>query len=375
MTKAEQSRIQKEIVDTIQNGESGRLLLAPRVGKSKITIDLIKREKPGSILWVTPSIKLAEEDIPEEFTTWKAKSYLKKLTTCTWMGLHKMRGHFDVIYLDEEQFATENNIEPLLSGQLTCNVLRTLTGTPSKHDHKKDLYKSLQLKVLVNLNINSAVDLGLLANYKIKVVEVDMGTDKNIEAGNAKKRFMTSEESQYKYLHNTAQQSIFGQRKDMMFRILARMRAIKDSPAKTEAATWLLDKLSGRKLTFASTIKQAEKLCEHTYHSKTDNVDLQKFMAGEINEIAMVNAGGTGFTYKEIDYQLLTQVDSDKNGLTSQKIARTLLNQENYEATIILLSLIGTQDEKWVASVLENFDESKVEYIRFKNLKNGSVKL
>lgn len=65
----------------------------------------------------------------------------------------------------------------------------------------------------------------------------------------------------------------------------------------------------------------------------------------------------------------MVQADSDKNGTTSQKIARTLLEQKNYKATIWVLCLVGTQDEKWIESALENFDKTKVEYIRYKNFK------
>jgi hypothetical protein len=212
----------------------------------------------------------------------------------------------------------------------------------------------------------------MLANYTIKVIEVDMGTKKTIEAGSKAKRFMTSELKQYTYLHNVAQQAIMGHRSDATFRILARMRAVKNSPAKTEAAAWLINHLEGRKLIFSATIKQAEDLCQHTYHSKTDNIDLKEFQAGNIDEIAMVNAGGTGFTYKKLDHLIMTQIDSDKNGLTSQKIARTLLDQKDYKATVWIISLVGTQDEKWVQSVLANFDKTKVEYLRFKNMVNQS---
>lgn len=52
--------------------------------------------------------------------------------------------------------------------------------------------------------------------------------------------------------------------------------------------------------------------------------------------------------------------------ITQQR--RTLLQQKNYKATIWIISLIGTQDEKWVRSAIDNFDESKIEYVRFKNL-------
>ena len=373
MNKAEQSRVQKEIVDSLDSNPRGRLILAPRTGKTKVGIDLIKREKSKSILWVTPSSKLADEDIPAEFDIWGAKKYKKRLTTSTWMSLHKVVGEFDMIILDEEQFMTENNAKNLLNGSLKSDVIISMTGTASKHDHKKELYRQLNLPVLYKVSINDAVDMKMLADYTIKIVEVDMGTTNDIEAGNAKKRFMTSEAKQYNYLHSVAQQSIFQRRSDMTFRILARMRAIKNSKAKTDAAKWLINSLEGRKLIFSATINQAEDLSEHTYHSKTDNVDLKQFMSGEVDTIAMVNAGGTGFTYKAIDHLIMTQTDSDKNGLSSQKIARTLLNQKDYKATIWILSLVGTQDERWVQSVLQNFDKSKIEYLRFKNLVNQAV--
>jgi len=367
MTNTERNRIQKEIVDSISKGAQGRLLLAPRVGKTKVMIDIIKRDKPNSILWVTPSVKLAEEDIPKEFETWHAKKYLKKLTTSTWASLNKITGKFDLIVLDEEQFSTENNIENLLNKSLKGRIL-SMTGVPTKHKEKIYLYNQLNLKILCELPINEAVDVGLLSNYTIKVIEVPMSQVKDIKAGTRKKPFLTSEVKQYEWLSKVIQQAIFQHRADLKFRILKRMRFIKDSTSKLKAAQLLLSKLRGRILIFAGTIEQTENLCEHTYHSKTDDKDYKMFQNGEIERIAMVNSGGIGHTYKAIDHLVIVQVDSDKNGITSQKVARTLLAQKDYKATIWIISLLGTQDEKWVESALNNFDKSKVEYIKLKNL-------
>ena len=369
MTNAEKTRLQKEIVDSVDQGASGRLLLAPRVGKSRIAIMLTKKNKPKSILWVTPSAKLATEDIPQEFEKWKAKSYLKKLTTVTWMSLDKIDGHFDMIILDEEQFVTENNTKNFFNDKLTYDTLISMTGTPTKHAEKQLIYKKLKLSVLYDMSINEAVDIGLLSNYSIKVLEVDMSTAKTLEAGSKAKRFMTSEASNYQYLTKMVNQAMYQGRADAKFRILNRLRAIKNSPSKLEAAQELLARIDGRVLIFAGTINQANHLCDAHYHSKTKDTALKHFQAGDIDRIAMVNAGGTGFTYKELDHLVMVQADSDKNGLTSQKIARTLLKQKNYNATVWIVSLIGTQDEKWVASALENFDKDKVEYIRYKNFK------
>ena len=376
MTKAEKSRIQKEIVDSIEIGSSGRLLLAPRVGKTKLMIDIIKRNKPTSILWITPSAELADKDNVEdgiftEFVKWKAVRYINKLTTTTWKSLSKIKGHFDLIIGDEEQFATENNCASLLDNNLSFNNLLFMTGTSTKHEHKKNLYKNLNLSVLVDISINKAVDMGLLSNYSIKVIGVDLGKEKNIKAGNKTNPFLTTEEAQYKWLTKSLAEAIDESRPDVQYKVLSRLRAIKNSPSKENAALHLIKVLEGRKLIFSSTIKQASVLSNNTYHSKTDNKDLISFKKGDIDDIALVNAGGTGHTYKAIDHLIIVQADSDKNGLTSQKICRTLLDQKNYEATVWIICLIGSKDETWIDSTLESFDESKIEYIRFKDFKNG----
>lgn len=369
MNKKEKSKIQKEIIDTLLEKPHGRLLLAPRVGKTKLAIDIIKREKPESILWVTPSAKLAEEDIPAEFELWKAKKYMNKLTTVTWMSLDKIQGHYEMIILDEEQFITENNSLSLRKGQLTYDYIVSMTGTATKHVEKRELYKELDLKVLYDMGINEAVDMGMLSDYEVKVLQVMLNNqDKEITAGTKDKPFMTTEKAQYDYVDRMAMQAIYQGRKDAAFRIMARMRAIKNSPSKHKAAEWLYNKLEGRNLFFCSSIAQANEIGDYQYHSKTDNEDLQKFMVGAVDNICMVNAGGTGFTYKAIDNLVLVQADSDKNGLTSQKICRTLLQQKDYKATIWIICLVGTQDEKWVKSALENFDQSKVKYELFQNL-------
>ena len=104
MTNKEKSEIQKKIVDSLDLKPHGLLLLAPRIGKTRIIIDIIKKNNPKSILWVTPSAELATKDIPEEFSTWKAKKYVKNLQTSTWASLNKVKGDFDMIILDKSLF-------------------------------------------------------------------------------------------------------------------------------------------------------------------------------------------------------------------------------------------------------------------------------
>lgn len=95
-------KVQKLILQEIGSNPHGLLLLAPRIGKTKIGIDIIKRDKPKKILWITPSTKLRDKDIPEEFATWKAKTYLKKATIVCWASLSSVKGHYDLIIMDEK---------------------------------------------------------------------------------------------------------------------------------------------------------------------------------------------------------------------------------------------------------------------------------
>lgn len=366
MTNQEKDKLQKEIVSQLPEQPHGRLLLCPRSGKTKLMIDVIKRDQPNSILWVTPSSKLATEDIPNEFDLWKAKKYKRRLTTSTWKGLISVTGTYDLIILDEDQFITPENIINLKNGTLVGRTIIGMTGTPTKDRLKNQLYEYLNLDVLYEIDINEGVDIGLIANYTINVVYAEMSKSKIMKAGTKEKPFMTTEVANYAYLTGAVNTANAKTRK---FKIMNRMRAIKNSPSKLAVAQQILRILGGRRLIFAGTIEQSKKLSQFTFNSKTDDTDLNRFRNGEINSLALVNSGGTGFTYKAIDHLVVVQADSDNNGLTSQKITRTLLDQPDYKATIWMVCLRGTQDEKWVAKTLDRFDRSKVEFFTLDEFK------
>lgn len=369
----EQERIQDEIIDSLPDPCHGLLKLAPRTGKTRIAIRILKNEKPQSILWVTPSTQLRDVDIPEEFAKWSAKRLLSKTTVICYGSLAGITGHFDKVILDEYQDCTPANTLPFFNGQITYGTIIGLSGTHPTHIEKREIYRNLRMKTLADMSIDEAVGKDIIADYNITVIEVEMNDkDKVIEAGNAKKKWMQTEKAQYDYLDQVANQAIWQGRKDATFRILARMRSVYNSRSKQEAAKWMLENTPGRSLLFAGGIKQAEELSEHTYHSKTDNKDLKAFLDEELDTLACVNAGGVGFTYRNVDNFYIVQANSDKKGETTQKLTRSLLKQgADYKANIYFFCLIGTQDQKWVEKALMNFDKTKVKYVRFVNLKNG----
>lgn len=359
--------IKEEILRVLPLKPHGRIIAAPRTGKTSIAIELIKKNKPKSILWVTPSADLVQTGVIKEFIRCKAKTYTKRLTTVTYTSLNTIKGFYECIILDEEQFVTRNNVQNLIDNSLKYDYIITLTGTKAKTFEKNEIYDLLNLKILYELDLNSAVDMGVLSNYVIKVVKIPLSDQLLVESGNDKKRFLQTEKKRYEYLDRSVENSrndFFDNRK---FKILNRMRAIYDSPSKNKVLKYLSRNLSGRKMYFCSSIKQAEEICKYTYHSKTNNENLLKFINGDIDEISMVNAGTVGFTYKEVDNLIISQVNSDNTGTTTQKICRALLKQHNYDACIWILCLENTQDELWVESTLKNFDSNRIEILYYGN--------
>lgn len=362
------NEIQSNILDSLLPNPHGRLLLSPRVGKTKLIIELIKRDKPKSILWVTPSAKLAEEDIPNEFDKWKAKRYKKRLTTVTYASLNKTTGHYSWIILDEDQCVTENALSTLFDKSLTYQNIIGMTGTDTTHADKQFLYSRLNLSVLVEYDINTAVSDQILSDYHIYVVDIPLDANKNILVKTkAGKTFYTSELNTYNYYNNKVETiKLYGG--NMKRAALMRMKVIHKSNSKASVVKWLGAHLKGRSLIFAPTIKQIESITSNVYHSKTNKDAYNAFQENKINTLGLVESGGIGHTFTNLNNIILMQVDSDGTGRSTQKICRALLAEKDKFASIYIMRLVGTQDVNWVNSTLSSFDKSKVSFLTLNDL-------
>lgn len=350
--------ILKDILSNAKYDDIGTYLMSPRIGKTRILIELIKKFKYKKILWVTPNTKLRDEDIPNEFIKWKAKSYLNKTTIICYSSLVKQLGDYDLIVLDEIQTLSSNQSEVFISKKLTYKSLIGLTGTLPKHKIKLDILSYLGLdKILKEVSIEEAIDNNIVADYRITTIGIPLDSiNRNILSGNETKSFYQTEYQKYKYLTSVCENTL----SSIFF--LRRMRFIHNLPSKLRYAKYVLTKLKGRTLIFCSNIEQSNKLDVPTFNSKTNKDNLEKFIRGEIDILAMVNAGGVGYTFNNVDNVLIIQADSNKNGLSLQKVCRSLIYRPNYTAKIYILYSKDTVDKSWVFSLLEDLDKSKIKH-------------
>ena len=352
MTENEyREELTKQLALKLAGGISGRIHLAPRFGKTRLIIQMLKYldGKVGSVLWVTPSRRLADVDIPVEFRKWEGNREI--LETTTWASLPTRHGHYDLIVLDEEQCITERNAESLLNGSLRCNQLLAMTGTPTRDSAKLDIFNRLWLTTIMGLGIEEAVDKGILSEYKIHVVRLRMSEKEKAEYKALCSRIdgMLVYDNHYKNL------------------LLKRKRMLAKCETKGVEVMNLLHHLNGeskqRVVVFCPDIATANRLGKHhAYHSKAkDATALTNFILGITDVLYLVNTGSMGFTLPRVQNIILYQADSDRNGYTTQKMCRGLMN-DGVKTHIFIMQMEGTREEDWVRMTLENFGSKHVDY-------------
>lgn len=364
--------MQKEALQSVLNNPSNSILtLCTGSGKSKIAIDLcqiIAKDYSPKILLVVPTEKLRDINWKKEFYQWDAGSlYNDSVVTYCYASINKIKQDtFDLVILDEIHNITENNSEFFKNNKV--KKILGLTATYPRDETKVNLLSKLNFKITYTLSLDEAVKRQIVAPYKIKVIEMFLDNkDKYVEAGNKKKRFYVTEQGYYDYLSKTIMKMIYANL-DPKFLFLKRMRFLYNLKSKTELAKKVLSKIDKDEKTiiFCGSIDQAKELCKDTFHSKTNDTALLKFMKNKIKRLSCVKALNEGMDISLLDAAVVVQLDSNDLNLI-QRIGRVTRYRDGHIAEIYILSVLNTQDEKWVEKALKSFDKNNIEYINAKN--------
>ena len=343
----------------LDKGKFGIINAAPRFGKIRTTINILKKLKPKSILIAYPDNKIKD--------SWEADfeelNYDdSNVTYTTYLSLKKYADvKFDLVVLDEIHLLSEAQIEAakVLLGH-NPRVLG-LTGTLSKWT-EETLAQELDMMVIASYPIEQAIREGVIVDYQIQVIKVPLDSV-TVNDYKGKKRTEKKQFDSYGWVIDQLER----QGKNTMFLRLARMRIIQGSLSKLNATKKLLDKhLDERILVFCGTTKIADSLGIASYHSKSSEKQMfQEFAQGQGNHLAVVKIGNTGVTYKPLNKVIINYFDSNAENLT-QKINRCMAMEYNNPDKKAYIYIISSNEEvelKWLKKALEFFDKSKINYV------------
>lgn len=364
-----------------QAGYAGTIVGATGIGKTKIAIDAIYKqlvEEPRSNIWiVVPTETLRDDGWPAEFVKWGVPEFSEQTTRLCYASMAAVSGqNIHLLVLDEGHHITAANA--VFFANNTVLKILVLTATyPSDtlaSDEEKYMILSELAPPVYTITIDQAVDMGIVADFDIKVCKFYLdATTKNIAGGTKKVQFMTTEKAQYGYLTKCLSRMMMLAARDPSKKgatfpwIQKRMHFIYNLPSKLRLAKFSLERLctdGKRTLVFCGSIEQSKELCgENIYNSETDDTMLMKFQNKEINTLGVVKALDEGVNIVDLDQALIVCISS-KERAAVQRIGRIIRQREGHKGLIVVLVALQTVDEKWYKSAFENFDKKRIqEYI------------
>lgn len=360
-------RVQQECVNRIISSDyQGIVLVAPRVGKSKILIDSL-REKIDWNLYVSSPYETIRENWIEQLEIWKGMD-IPLHSICS-RSLDKIPENLDLLVIDEIQTLSEKQIMTIKLKK--PKRLLGLTGTLND-DNKLKLWRELKLKTIFDYSIDQAIEDGIISNFEVIIVECEFDdTNKNILSGTKKKSSWTTELGHYQFLTKQFEKfKVLSWSKPEMEALKMkyagdRSRFIYSSNSKFEIAKKIVDSTE-RCLIFTGLQEKAD-LFGPSFHSNSNNNNLDKFIVEEINKLAVIEMVNMGITIPNLKTAIVHQLKSNSE-MSLQKILRMCNLEGEKVAKIYLTVYKNSVDEKWIEKALETVNPNKIKRINYKNL-------
>jgi len=349
--------IQKEALDATIGKHKCSIVLGTGVGKTLVGLKHIEQNTTRlmKVLIVAPKKSI--------FQSWKDDAIkfgkvelLNRMVFTTYLSLNKNNpDDYDVVYLDEAHSLLDSHREFL---DLYKRKIVGLTGTPPKYrDSEKGKLVQEFCPVVYTFKADDAIENGILNDYQIIVHELSLDTEKNYNVNMKTKSFITSEQLNYNY---------WGQRLETgsgpvhILRVM-RMKAMMEYPSKERYAKILFKSIQNKCILFANTQDQADRLCDHSYHSNNpkSETNLEDFKTGNITKLSTVMQLNEGVNISNLKQGIIMHAYGNERK-ASQRIGRLLRLNPDDKAVVHILCYMGTVDEKWCKEALEGFDQSKI---------------
>jgi superfamily II DNA or RNA helicase len=354
-------RIQREATDSIvQNRFVGVVEVAPRVGKSKITIDALNTiTKDINVLIMAPRKEIFES-WKVEFDKWNLRDNIN--VEFLWSNsLKKNTKAYHLIICDEIHSYNLKVIALLSKEQQKGSRILALTGTLDPNTEFL-VQNSLKLEVLYSYSVEQAITDNIISDYEIVCIGCQLdAVDKYVPAGNEEKPFYQTEVEAYNYWNHRYDVAKSQQKwSQLRFPMSKRLGVIYNSKTKYQVTKQIVDSVD-RCIIFSGRQEIADKLGEASFHSKSDKTTIDAFKQESVNKLSVVSMVSMGVTLPNLKIAIFNQLKSDEN-MAIQQAMRAMNMEGGKKATIYVVYLQNTQDEVWLKSALQGFTPSKIKY-------------
>lgn len=356
----QQDEIQKEYVKKslkfLQKHKKGYLNLAMRFGKTKTTIEILKKlvPKDAVILIAYPDNKLKD--------TWQSECEKWEYTNpnVTYVNFSSLRKYIeycpDVFIIDEFHACSENE------RNFAHNIIHTstyslgLSGTVTN-----DTDELWDFEEIASYTTEQGIEDGVLADYQITVHLINL--DNKVYTKDSKGKLKTEKQRYDGY--SWVIEKLKQEGRDFMFLALSRNRLSQSSIGKLHYVQALLEKLKDKRvLVFTGLAKAADSIGIPSYHTKSKNDNaFVAFQNKEINHLALAAMGKVGVTYPDLDCVILTNFTYNAEE-SSQILNRAIkLDYHGKVADLHILCLNEKPELKKVKQSLSMLDERKIKYV------------
>jgi superfamily II DNA or RNA helicase len=311
----------------------------------------------------TPIFDSWKEDIKK----WKLQDIIH--VDYVWSNsLKKVDDFYDLIVADEIHEYNQKVLQEL--SRRIQNGSRVLGLTGTLDSNSEDTIKFWTgISPIYTYTVEQAIKDKIVADYKIYCIgcELDSETPYVKIKLNQGTVLMTEFEA-YTYWDRAYENAKARQRyKGLKFLMAQRKSILYNSKTKLKLARKIIRKLD-RCIIFSGTQDIANRLGDAPYHSKSDKSSLIDFQEGRINKLSAVSMISMGITISNLKNAVFNQLKSGEN-LAVQQAMRAMNIDGDKEASIYITYIKDTRDEVWLQSALNGFEESKIKYCEFKDLK------
>ena len=355
-------KIQRESLNVwYKKGCYGSLELATGVGKTRIGIlaALYFAKKYAfdiKILIITPTETIRDYSWKDEFVKWKALDvYDNCVRTECINTIYKWKDkHFDLIIADEihnflpDHGATEYEFYKFFEQNTWDNILG-LSGSISLAKH---YYLNKIAPIVYTLSTPEAVELGLVAPYKIYNIPIEFTDEERKEYQSLTVRIGALKERGYKAWGQ------IGQRKILISNAINKLAAVEELvPIFEEDYGIIFSQYTDFVDQITSNL--GEKCV--SFHSKVSKkqrkLNLEAFSDGrtKVKIISTAKALNEGANLPRLNYAIIV-AGTSKDKDVIQRIGRIIRFEENKQATLIRLYVPNTQETKWLTSSQSKFE-------------------